>query len=68
MTGMMDARCLPFSYYLVATLCLALLYGQVSCQTGLTSQDRQELLDAHNHYRGIVSPTASNMERMVTYV
>ena len=36
-----------------------------SCQTGLSSQDEQELLNAHNHFRGIVDPPASNMEQMV---
>ena len=35
------------------------------CQTSLSSQDQQELLNAHNHYRGLVNPTASNMQRMV---
>ena len=36
-----------------------------SCQTGLSDRDKQELLNAHNHFRGIVDPTASNMEEMV---
>ena len=40
----------------------------VSAQTSLSSQDQQELLNAHNHFRGIVNPSASNMERMVSYM
>ena len=43
----------------------SLLLNQASGQTSLSSQDQQELLNAHNHFRGIVDPTASNMERMV---
>ena len=35
------------------------------CQSGLSNREKQELLDAHNHFRGIVDPPASNMEEMV---
>ena len=34
-------------------------------ETKLTESDRQEILDAHNNFRGMVDPTASNMQRMV---
>ncbi len=34
-------------------------------QTGLTQADKQDILDRHNSLRGQVSPSASNMERMV---
>lgn len=44
---------------------LLLQVHDVSCRTGLSSQDKQELLNAHNHFRGIVNPPASNMEKMV---
>ena len=37
----------------------------VLAQTSLTDNDRRELLDAHNHFRRIVSPSASNMIKMV---
>ena len=52
-------------YYLATVICLGYV-DQAMCQTSLSSQDQQELLNAHNHYRSIVSPSASNMERMVS--
>ena len=52
-------------FYLVAVLWCSFVY-EGSCQTSLSSQDQQELLNVHNHYRGLVSPTASNMETMVS--
>ena len=50
---------------IVVALCYCFV-RESSCQTSLSSQDQQELLDAHNHYRGIVTPTASDMQTMVT--
>ena len=38
----------------------------VSGQTGLSAADKQELLDAHNLFRGMVDPPASNMQRLVS--
>lgn len=52
-------------YYLANVICLGFV-DQALRQTSLSSQDQQELLNAHNHYRSIVSPSASNMERMVS--
>lgn len=52
-------------YYLTTVFILGFV-DQALCQTSLSSQDQQELLNAHNHYRSIVSPSASNMERMVS--
>ena len=49
---------------IVVILCCGFV-DESSCQTSLSSQDQQELLNAHNHYRGLVNPTASNMQRMV---
>ena len=37
----------------------------VSAQTSLSDADRKELLDAHNQFRRMVSPTASNMIKLV---
>ena len=34
-------------------------------QNLLTASEKQELLDAHNRFRSIVNPTASNMEATV---
>ena len=39
----------------------------VSAQNSLSSADNQELLDAHNMFRGMVNPPATNMLRMVRY-
>ena len=52
---------------LVLALCCFLLLGRVNGQTGLSESDKQTVLTAHNQFRGMVSPTASNMERMVNY-
>ena len=49
-------------------LCCSLAFSGrhlVSAQTSLSDADRKELLDAHNQYRRIVSPTASNMIKLV---
>lgn len=37
----------------------------VSAQSGLSELDMQELLDAHNLFRSIVDPPATDMQRMV---
>ena len=33
----------------------------------ITDSDIQQIVDAHNFFRGIVDPPASNMQRMVSY-
>ncbi len=38
-----------------------------AAQNALTEDDNEELLDAHNSFRGMVNPSASNMLRMVSY-
>ena len=53
-------------YFLAGVICCSLLLYRAAGQTSLSSEDQQELLNAHNHFRGIVSPHASNMERMVS--
>ena len=45
---------------------LCIMVGQVFSQTGLTADDKQVILDAHNMFRGSVDPTASNMLAMVS--
>ena len=52
-------------YFIASVICCSLLLYRAAGQTSLSSEDQQELLNAHNHFRGIVSPPASNMERMV---
>ena len=49
-----------------AVLLVALLSVQQGCSL-ITEADRVEILNAHNHVRSLVSPTATNMRRMVSY-
>lgn len=42
--------------------------GCVNAQTGLSEDEKQQLLNAHNNFRSRVYPTATNMERMVRYM
>ena len=56
--------------YLCVSLILCSLWLAAG-QTGMGSlsmEARQELLDAHNLFRGIVAPPASNMQRMVSII
>ena len=39
------------------------VYGQ-----GLSEEEKEEILNAHNHYRGLVDPIAGNMLKMVRLV
>ncbi|XP_064398516.1 peptidase inhibitor 16-like [Halichondria panicea] len=50
---------------LVATV-LVFLLGVVSVMStsGLSDDEKTEVLNAHNYYRGLVDPVASNMQRM----
>ena len=43
------------------------LIALVMSQTQLTDEDKQAILNYHNTLRGIVSPTATNMQLMVRY-
>ena len=52
-------------YQKVLLVVLLLMSGLAKCQTGLSSADMQQILDEHNRLRGLVNPTAANMERMV---
>ena len=52
----------------IFTFALFVTIGVVhtSAQTvGLTDDEKEEVLRAHNYYRGLVDPVAANMERMV---
>jgi len=42
-----------------------LAISSVCGQNSLSEADRQELLDAHNRFRSMVDPPATNMRRMV---
>jgi len=64
--------------YLPPAVCIMLVFFPVivflascSCaltQTGLSSSDKQELLDAHNYFRAGVSPIATDMKMMVKWI
>ena len=47
-------------------LILSVLLGQAWCQTDLTNAEKQTILNEHNRLRGLVSPTATNMQKMVS--
>ena len=47
------------------TLLLALTYGALGQGTGLSEEEQEEILNAHNHYRRTVDPIATNMMLMV---
>ena len=52
--------------FFLLVLFLGCMEREVMGQTGLTESDQQDILDMHNQLRGIVNPTASNMETMVS--
>lgn len=39
--------------------------GVMSQSYGLSDEEKIEIVRAHNYYRGLVEPLATNMERMV---
>lgn len=46
---------------------LLLSYTSTSTRAALRDEEKEEILSAHNHYRGIVDPVATNMQKMVSY-
>ena len=50
----------------VAILTLACSCVIPAARATLTEEEQAELLKAHNHYRGLVDPVATNMLRMVS--
>ena len=48
-------------------LCLGTI-SSVCGQNSLSEADSQELLDAHNRFRSMVDPPATNMRRMVSTI
>ena len=51
---------------LVLVIALGIHGTIVYAQNSLSEDNKQELLDIHNLFRGIVTPPASNMLRMVS--
>ena len=47
------------------TLLLAITYYEVNGE-GLSEKEKQEIVNAHNHFRRIVDPIATNMLIMVS--
>ena len=47
-------------------LLVSVVLGHALCQSGLSSTEKQTILNEHNKRRGLVSPTAANMKRMVS--
>ncbi len=54
------------SFVLAVLVGAGILCNGAQGQTGLSASDKDELLIAHNYFRGIVDPIAANMERMVS--
>ncbi len=53
---------------MVTSLLVLMLLGVVSVMSqsyGLSDDEKIEVVKAHNYYRGLVEPVATNMERMV---
>ena len=55
--------CLPNGCLFVVLAVSCGVYGQ-----GLSEEEKEEILNAHNHYRGMVDPIATNMLKMVRLV
>ena len=55
----MSSQWLCGVFVVLALLCGA--YGQ-----GLTEEEEEEIMNAHNYYRGLVDPIATNMLKMVS--
>ena len=51
--------------YLLLLLLLALFYGALGQSQGLSEEEQEEILSAHNHYRRTVDPIATNMLQLV---
>lgn len=56
----MNSKWLFGSLFLLLALALGHVYGQ-----GLSDEEKEEILNAHNHFRGQVDPIATNMLKMV---
>jgi hypothetical protein len=41
--------------------------GQTGTPIPLMGDDIQQIVDAHNFFRSVVEPTASNMQRIVSF-
>ena len=52
-------------YVLVCVLLYIWQCGSVLAQTGLSEEEKLEVLNAHNRVRSTVNPIATNMEKMV---
>ena len=50
---------------LVAALCFFTL-DQTFCGARITAEERKEIVHVHNRLRGSATPSASNMEKMVS--
>lgn len=56
--------CKGFFLLLLWCCCLEV---EVACQTALTDDDVQDILETHNVFRGMVEPGAANMAELVRY-
>ena len=54
------------SQWLCGVLALVLAVSNGVYGQGLSEEEKEEILNAHNHYRGQVDPVATNMLKMVS--
>lgn len=52
----------------ITALLLALVYVAHGQGSGLSEEEQEEILNAHNYYRRIVDPIATNMLKMVSHM
>ena len=67
-TKMINIRQAKVYFCICQILCTLRLAASKTGMGSLSMEAQQELLNAHNFFRGIVAPPTSNMEKMVSIV
>jgi len=66
-----DSSFSQFEFMMLVCFTVSLFLASCGCalaQTGLSTSEKQDLLDAHNYFRSRVSPIATDMEIMVEWI
>ena len=69
--GDTDGSFSQFEFMMLVCFTVSLFLASCGCalaQTGLSTSEKQDLLDAHNYFRSRVSPIATDMEIMVKWI
>lgn len=56
---------IKLAYCVLGVAFIVVLVPFPAVDAGLTEEEKQEIVNAHNYYRGMVDPIATNMEMMV---